>query len=396
MGVEKIQMTHNFDEILNRRGSESEKWDTFSEEILPLWVADSDFKCPQPIIDALAKRIARGIYGYAIDTNNFPMAVKHWQQKRFDWEINTAWVEATPAVLPAIVCAIRAFSSIGDNVLIQTPVYHPFHHLIPDNGRNVSTNELILQDDGSYKIDFVDLEKKLNDPRTRILLLCSPHNPTGKCFTKEELTKIGDLCLANNVFILSDEIHADLVYGARKHIPFASISSAFANQSIIFINPAKTFNIAGIRIGAAIIPNQHNHERFFSSLNSAAIAGSTTFGTLALEIAYNECDYYADQLVAYVEGNIKYLQNFLRENIPQIKVGETQATYLAWLDCRALGMNPEELNSFFLNKAKVAMNNGSSFGDGGIGFMRINLACPRSVVVEALERIAKAVKEISE
>lgn len=385
-------MKHNFDEIVNRRNSESEKWDTFPSDILPMWVADSDFKCPKPIIDALAERVERGLYGYALDTDKFPLAVKNWQQKRFAWKIDTSWVEATPAVLPAIVCAIRAFSSIGDNIVIQTPVYHPFYKIIPDNGRHVVTNELVLQNNGSYEIDFVDLAQKLSNPRTTIFLLCSPHNPTGKCFTKEELTKIGKLCLENNVFILSDEIHADLVYGEHKHTPFASISTAFAEKCIVFLNPAKTFNIAGIRIGAAIIPNYHNHELFFSSLNSAAIAGSTTFGTLALEIAYNECDYYADQLVEYIGDNIKYLQKFLANNIPQIKVGETQATYLVWLDCRGLNMTPEELNTFFLEKAKVAMNNGISFGNSGAGFMRMNLACPRVIIVEALERIANAVR----
>lgn len=387
-------MKHDFDELVDRRGTGCKKWDTYPGDVIPMWIADTDFRCPQPVIDAMVKRAQHGIYGYPDNYKTFEEAIVNWQKRRFGWDIKPEWVEYTPAVIPAIVYAMHAFTQAGDNVVLQMPAYHPFHEIIPNNGRHILGNEMILQEDGSYAIDFDNLEELLSKRRTTMFLLCSPHNPTGKCFTREELTKISELCLKHNVFVVSDEIHSDIIYNGHKHIPFGSISQEAADNCVVCVNPSKTFNIAGVRTGAAVIPNRKNHDRFYSPLESLKAYGRTIFGTLPIEVAYNECEYYADQLLEYLEGNLAYLKKFMAERVPKIKVGDPQATYLIWLNCKALNMEPKELQRFFLEEAKVAMNEGSTFKTGGSGFMRMNIACPRSRLVEALNRIEAAVNKI--
>ncbi len=387
-------MQHNFDELIERRGTECKKWNTYDADVIPMWIADTDFKCPQPVIDAMVKRAEHGIFGYPTNLNSFEQSIVNWQKKRFGWEVQTDWVEYTPAVIPAIVYAMYAFTNPGDNVVIQMPAYHPFHAIIPDNGRYILGNPLILREDGSYDVDFENLEELLKKRKTTMFLLCSPHNPTGKCFTREELTKMSELCLKYNVFVVSDEIHSDIIYSGNEHIPYGSLSQAAADNCVVCVNPSKTFNIAGVRTGAAIIPNRNNHDLFYAPLEALKAYGRTIFGTLPIEVSYNECDYYADQLLEYLEGNRKYLKEFLETRVPKIKMGNPQATYLMWLNCKELNLEPKELQQFFLQKAKVAMNEGSTFGPGGAGFMRMNIACPRSRLVEALERIEKAVNQL--
>jgi cystathionine beta-lyase len=387
-------LRHDFDEPVDRKGTECKKWDTYGDDILPMWIADTDFKCPQPVIDALKKRVEHGIYGYPINCKVFEKSIAGWQKKRFGWDVDLDWIEYTPAVVPAIVYAMRAFTNPGDNVVIQMPAYHPFHDIIPHNGRHILGNNLILKQDGSYEIDFENLEELLRKKRTTMFLLCSPHNPVGKCFTREELTRMAELCIKHNVFVVSDEIHSDIVYKGNEHIPFGSLSQEAADNCVVCVNPSKTFNIAGVRTGAAIIPNRHNHDLFYNALEDNKAYGRTVFGTLPIEVSYNECDYYADQLLGYLEGNLAYLNKFIAERIPKIKVTPTQATYLIWLNCKGLNMEPKELNVFFLEKAKVAMNEGSTFGPGGAGFMRLNIACPRFRLVEALNRIEAAVNNL--
>lgn len=382
---------HNFDEMINRKGTECKKWDTYPDDVIPMWIADTDFKCPQPVIDAMVKRAEHGIYGYPVNDKNFEEAIVNWQKKRFGWKIEAEWVEYTPAVIPAIVYAIYAFTNPGDNIVIQMPAYHPFHAIIPNNGRHILGNNLILQEDGSYEIDFENLESLLSQKRTTMFLLCSPHNPTGKCFTRAELNKISELCLKHNVFVVSDEIHSDIIYKGSKHIPFGSLSQEAADNCVVCVNPSKTFNIAGVRTGAAVIPNRRNHDLFYAPLENLKAYGRTIFGTLPIEISYNECDYYADQLLEYLEGNLEYLKKFLAEKIPKIKIGHPQATYLIWLNCKDLNMEPAKLQKFFIEEAKVAMNEGSTFGNGGAGFMRMNIACPRARLVKALHQIEESV-----
>jgi cysteine-S-conjugate beta-lyase len=387
-------LKHDFDELIDRRGTECKKWDTYADDVIPMWIADTDFKCPQPVIDAMVKRAQHGIYGYPMNVKNFEESIVHWQKKRFGWDIDTDWVEYTPAVIPAIVYAMRAFTEPGDNVVIQMPAYHPFHDIIPNNGRHILGNEMILKEDGSYEIDFKNLEELLSQKRTTLFLLCSPHNPTGKCFTRAELVRISDLCLKYHVFVVSDEIHSDIIYKGHQHIPFGSLSQEAADNCVVCVNPSKTFNIAGVRTGAAVIPNRHNHDLFYKPLEDLKAYGRTIFGTLPIEVAYNECEYYADQLLEYLEGNLAYLKKFLAERVPKIKVGDPQATYLIWLNCKALNMEPKALQKFFLEEAKVAMNEGSTFKTGGAGFMRMNIACPRSRLVEALNRIEAAINKL--
>ena len=340
------------------------------------------------------KRAQHGIYGYPVNVKTFEQSIINWQKKRFGWDVDLNWVEYTPAVIPAIIYAMQAFTQPGDNIVVQMPAYHPFHAIIPNSGRHILGNKLILQENGSYDIDFANLEELLSQKRTSMFLLCNPHNPTGKCFTSEELTRISDLCLQHNVFVVSDEIHSDIVYNGNKHIPFGSLSQAAADNCVVCVNPSKTFNIAGVRTGAAIIPNRHNHDLFYKPLENLKAYGRTVFGTLPIEAAYNECEYYADQLLEYLEGNLAYLKKFISERIPQIKVGNPQATYLIWLNCQELNMAPENLQKFFLEQAKVAMNEGSAFGPGGVGFMRMNIACPRSRLVEALDRMEAAINKL--
>ena len=387
-------LKHNFDELIDRKGTECKKWDTYADDVIPMWIADTDFKCPQPVVDAMVKRAQHGIFGYPVNVKNFEESIAHWQKTRFGWDIDTDWVEYTPAVIPAIVYAMRAFTEPGDNIVIQMPAYHPFHDIIPNNGRHILGNNLILNEDGSYSVDFENLEQLLSKKRTSMFLLCSPHNPIGKCFTREELTRISELCLKHNVFVVSDEIHSDIVYNGRQHIPFGSLSQAAADNCVVCVNPSKTFNIAGVRTGAAVIPNRRNHDLFYKPLEDLKAYGRTIFGTLPIEVAYNECAYYADQLLEYLTGNLDYLNKFIAERIPQIKVTPMQATYLVWLNCKAMNLAPKELNQFFLEKAKVAMNEGSTFGPGGAGFMRLNIACPRSRLVEALDRIEAAINKL--
>ena len=384
-------LKHNFDELINRKGTGCKKWDTYPDDVIPMWIADTDFKCPQPVIDGMVERALQGIYGYPANYRAFEESICHWQKTRFGWEVDPDWVEYTPAVIPAIVYAMNAFTNPGDNVVIQMPAYHPFHDIIPNNGRHILGNPMILNEDGTYDIDFAHLENLLFQKRTTMFLLCSPHNPTGRCFTREELTRMSDLCIKHNVFVVSDEIHSDIIYGGQKHIPFGSLSQEAADNCVVCVNPSKTFNIAGVRTGAAIIPNRKNHDRFYSPLEGLKAYGRTIFGTLPIEISYNECAYYADQLLDYLEGNLEYLRKFLAEKIPTIKMGNPQATYLIWLNCQDLGLAPKELQKFFLEEAKVAMNEGSSFGPGGTGFMRLNIACPRSRLIDALNRIEAAI-----
>lgn len=384
---------HDFDEIVERRGTDAKKFNVYPEDVIPMWIADTDFKSPQPIVDAMVERAKQGIYGYPFVGNAFNRAVQNWMRKRFDWEIEEEWVEFAPAVVSALVNAIQAFTHPGDKIVIQPPVYHPFHSTIVNNGRIKLENRLILKD-GKYHIDFADLEAKLQDPRTKLLLLCNPHNPAGRAYTREELEHIGGLCLKYNVLIVSDEVHSDLVYSGHRHIPFPSLSELLKQISLVCVNPSKTFNLAGLRTAAVIIPNPVLRNAFHENIVNNRADGRTVFGTLPFEIAYNECDYYADQLVEYLESNLSVLLPYLEERIPGIKVIRPEATYLIWLDCRQLRLSQPELNRFMLEQAKVGLNDGAMFGAEGNGFMRINIGCRKAVLQEALQRIEAAVNSL--
>lgn len=390
-----MHLIHNFDEMIERRGTDSKKFnpDVYPEDVLPMWIADTDFKCPAPIVEKMIQRAQHGLYGYPYNSKTFELAAKRWMKRRFHWDIDENWVEFTPGVIPGIIFAVRALSMPGDKIIIQTPVYPPFHQLVVNNGRRLETNSLVLRD-GKYHIDFTDLEDKLKDSRTKILILCNPHNPTGRVFTKKELQEIGNLCLKHNVFVISDEIHCDIVYKGHEHIPFASISEEFAQNSMICINPSKTFNIAGFRTAAAIIPNEYKRKLIYESVVNNKAYGRTVFGALAFETAYTECEYYANQLAEYLQANMEFTSEYIKNNITRINLIEPEATYLLWLDFRKLQMSQDKLVEFMVNKAKVGLNDGETFGSEGIGFMRINIATQRQTLEKGLERIQKAINEL--
>ena len=386
-----MKKQHDFDEPIVRRGTDARKYapSECPNDVVPMWIADSDFASPKELVDALLERVKQGHYGYPFNDIEFCNAVSKWQTERFNWDCTPEMVEFAPGAVLPLVYGMRAFSSPGDKVVLQTPAYHPLFQLIENNGRRIARNPLILKD-GRYEIDFENLEKKLSDTRAKVMILCNPQNPTGRVFTRNELQKIGDLCLKHHVFVLSDEIHSDIVYSGHKHIPFAAVDPRFRDICCISINPSKTFNTAGLRTAAFICPNQHNKAVILEErLNNKAF-GRPIFGQLAMKVLYNECAYYADQFVEYVEENVKMFHEGLK-NIKGMHLIYPEGTYLLWVDCREWGMAHEELMRFFKETVKVLPNDGSTFGHEGEGFARFNVACPRSTVLEAVKRIQKAV-----
>ena len=383
---------YNFDTVIERRGAMCRKWETYPEDVLPMWVADSDFKAPQEIIDALAKRVQNGAFGYSLNDGSFEKAAVLWMKKRFGWNADPAWAEFLPSIGTAMAIAVKAFSKPGDFVLMQTPLYPPFTAVTKYNDRVPLNNPLIWRE-GNYQIDFEDFEKKAADPKTTLFFLCNPHNPSGRAFTEAELRRMGEICIKHNVTVFSDEIHCDYVFSGHKHICFPTLGPEFEKMCAVGINPSKTFNIADLRTAALIIPDEELRNHYKHELTACKL-GRCTLGITGFITAYEQCDIYADEVCAYIEANMKFAADYVNRNIPGISTFMPDATYLLWLDCRKLGKDQKELVRFFLEDAKVAMNSGEAFGDAGKGFMRMNLACPRSLVEEGLRRIEKAVKAL--
>jgi len=375
------------------KGTDSKKWNNYPHDVIPMWIADTDFKCAQPIVDAMVKRAELGIYGYPLVTNSFNKATSGWLKRRFGWEIEDSWVEFAPAVVAGIVNAIQAVSNPGDQVVVMSPIYHPFQSIINNCGRNKVQSPL-KNIDNQWEVDYENLEKCLSDSKTRALLLCNPHNPLGKVYTLAELTKIGNLCVKYDVVVVADEIHSDLVYKGSKHICFPSINEEFKNISMSFYNPSKTFNIPGMRTAAAVIPNKVLRDLFHNTLIANRANGATTFGMLAYETAYNECEDYVDDLVDYIAENFGILEKFFSEKYPQVKVTKSKATYLIWIDFTALNMSQAELMKFLMEKAKVGLNDGAAFGSDGVGFARMNIACHRDTLTKALKQIGQALDSL--
>ena len=387
----------SFDEVIDRSDSQSVKWDTYDKELLPLWVADMDFRAPEPIINAIIERAKHGVFGYSYFYSAYYNAVLGWFKRHYNWEINREWLSFTPGVIPAINIALQAYTNPGDKIIVQNPVYYPFFGAIKNSGRQILFNPLISSN-GRFQMNYNDLKQKIKDPRVKILILCSPHNPIGRVWTKVELIQLGEICIENEIIVLSDEIHCDLIYPGYKHKNFASICEDFALNSITCTSMSKTFNLAGLQLSNIIIPNQKLRNRFRNTLESLFLPEElgylpNTLSLVAFTAAYEECDAWLSSLIQYLHENLEFLKLFLRENIPQIEVNEPEGTYLVWLDFRKLGMVYEQLEKFLHQKAKVALDDGSQFGKGGEGFQRINIACPRSILEEALKRIHRAVKE---
>jgi len=388
-------MKYNFDKIT--KPTQSEKWSGRKkifgrEDIVPMWIADMDFESPKPVVDAILKRAEHSIFGYVFRPSSYSESIINWFSKRYNWEISKDWLNYSPGVVPALSFIALSFSHPGDKIIVQSPAYRRFFEVITPNGRQVLNNRLLLKN-GKYIIDFDDFEKKASDSRAKLFFLCNPHNPVGRVWTREEIIKLGRICIKNNIIIVSDEIHSDLIYKGYKHVVFASISEEFAQNSITLNSPSKTFNLAGLQTSIVIIPNRKYYNIYDNKISSLKVGRSNVFGLVALEAAYNFGENWLEQLLEYLEGNLKYLTNFFKERIPKIKVIKPEGTYLVWLDCRQLALNDLELREFMIEKAKVGLLEGYKFGQGGEGFQRINIGCPRSTLKKSLERIEKAVNE---
>lgn len=390
-------MKYDFDAVIDRRGTSSVKWDYLDRvfkntEVIPMWVADMDFTAPQPVIDAVVKRAQHGVYGYTEKPSSFYHSAAEWLKKRHGWSINSRWITVCPGVVPTLNFCILALTEPGDKVLLQSPVYPPFFASIKNNGRVLVDNPLNLQGD-KYVIDYEDLEAKLKDGM-KLMLLCSPHNPVGRVWSREELLKVGELCIKYDVTIVSDEIHSDLIFGNYRHTPLASLSEELAERTITCIAPSKTFNIAGFGTSMTIASNESLKKKLDNYLDSLGIEMTNLFGITALEAAYNHGEEWLNQVLVYLEGNLDFLVGYINLHLPQIKISRPEGTYLVWLDCRGLGLKQKELVDFFINKARVGLNDGAPFGPGEEGFMRMNIACSRSVLEEGLRRIKQAVDNL--
>lgn len=389
-------MSDFFDEVINRENTNCIKWDYRkqkfgSSDIIPMWVADMDFKSSEKITKAIIKRAEHGIYGYTRPSTELSEAVCSWLAKRHNWKISKDWITYSPGVIASLNTAILAFSEPGDKILIQTPVYYPFFSSITDNKRQLVTNPLILAD-GNYEMDFDDLEQKFM-LGIKLMILCSPHNPGGRVWKRRELEEVACLCEKFNVTVISDEIHFDIVYEGQKHIPYASISNYTSLNSITLISPTKTFNLAGLSQSCAIIQNEDYFHKFTNTIKKTGANMQNIFGMVAAQTAYTECENWLDDLIVYLQDNLNLLENCFKKCIPEIKLIRPQATYLAWLDCTDLSIPAHKLKEFFTGKAKVGLNDGITFGVEGAGFQRLNFACPRAVLTEGISRIEKAVRE---
>ena len=390
-------MTYDFDTLTDRSNTNSIKWEPSvlkrmfgREDLLPLWVADMDFKCPQPVIEALTERARHGIFGYSEPSEDYYEAIIDWNRRRNNWNISKEWFVYTPGVVPAVNYLIHTFSRPGDKVIIQNPVYYPFANSIRKNGRQLVDNPLVLEG-SSYRMDFEDLEGKAKDPLAKILILCSPHNPVGRVWTREELTRLGEICIENDVLVISDEIHSDLILKGHTHTPFAVISEDFAENSVVCTAPSKTFNLAGLQLSNIFIPNIKLRREFRQTMERLSLTRPNTFAITAATAAYREGEEWLEQLLEYLKGTVSWVRDFIEKELPGVSLIEPEGTYLAWLDFRALEPNPKALEKLMLEKAKIALDEGYIFGRGGEGFERINLACPRSLVEKAFKAIRAAV-----
>ena len=394
----KDKISFSFDQIISRHATGSVKWDALnkifgSEDILPLWVADMDFPSPEAVVTKLNERASHPIYGYNTQESSLYQSIIEWVKLRHGWEIEKDWILFAPGVVPSIILSILALSEPGDGIIIQPPVYPPFFASIKDNEREVVENPLIFKE-GHYEINFADLEEKLSNPKNKLLLLCSPHNPVGRVWREEELRKIYDLCQKYKVDVLSDEIHNDLVFQGHKHTVFASLGTPACKESVTFMAASKTFNVAGLNFSYIIVPCKRRRALIQGWLNKLHMNRNNLFGVIATETAYREGDAWLDALLVYLENNADTLVDFVQTRLTSIKVNKPEGTYLAWLDFRAYFTNAKELEHFLVHTAKVGLNPGGNFGSQGRGFARINIATQRSVLLEALERIEKALLTI--
>ena len=383
-------MKYDFQTFHLRRGIEAIKWDSIGnqpDDVVPLSVADMELLSPPQIISALKETAEFGMWGYTWWGERYGKAVQHWMRTRHNWEIDPAWIVQTNGVVQGLYAAVRCFTQPGDNVLIQPPVYYPFRRSIELNGRKTIENPLKLVD-GRYEIDFDDFAEKAK--QAKMFILCNPHNPVGRVWTPEELRRMGDICLENNVLVVSDDIHFDLIMPGYKHTVYATLGEKYAQNCIMLTAPSKTFSLAALCVANAIIPNKELHQRFYDEVNVSGCYTYSIFGVRALEVGYTECADWVDELLQHIHGNYLYVKNYMAENFPQIKVFDLEGTYLCWFDCRCFGLDEKALEKKMVEEAKLYLDEGYLFGKEGAGFERINLACPRSVLEKSLARFGEA------
>ena len=389
-------MKYNFDEIIDRNGTRCAKFDERAKkfgtaDVIPLWVADMDFRTAQPIIDACKAKAEEGIWGYTTRPDSYFEAVQQWERRRKGWTPDTSFMSWSLGVVPSLSAIVKLFSNDGDKVLIQTPVYSEFYDVAETWGREVVESPLVERD-GTWSIDFDDFAEKVK--QCRLFLLCNPQNPVGRVWEPEELRKMAELCLESGTLLISDEIHSDLIFHGKRHTPMASLSSEIAANTITCVSATKTFNLAGLQASTTIFPNREMKKTFDTFWGHMDICRNNAFSAVAMEAAYRQGEEWLDQLLPYISANFDYIREFCAENIPQIKPNLPDATYLMWLDCRALGMTNEELRDFFIRKAGLGLNEGCTFGRSLTGFMRLNAACPRATLEKAMAQLKAAVDSL--
>lgn len=388
----------NFNEYVERRGTGCSKWDNVEQvfggvdckDVIPMWVADMDFKCPQEIVDAIAQRAQMGVFGYpSRKTPAMENATVGWMGKRYGWEIDKEWIVFTPGIVPVLCHAVQAFTQPGDGVIIQQPVYYPFANSVVNNDRVVRNNGLILDESG-YRMNFEQLEELAAEPRTKMMIFCNPHNPVGRVWSREEVERVCQICGKHNVILVSDEIHADLIMKGITFTTTGPVAQQCGAKVVSCYAPSKTFNIAGLQASAIIIPDEDVRKRFCRQVELSGMAGLNVFACTALETAWTRCEWYVDEAMAYIEDNMDYAIDYIGKYMPKIKMAKPEGTFLAWLDVRELMTDGEEVRRFFLEQAKLAVDPGDWFGQAGEGFARMNMACHRSTLEKAMMQLRAA------
>ncbi len=386
-------MKYNFDELISRRGTNSYKWDSAADAgVLPLWVADMDFRTAPAITEALARRVAHGIFGYTRVPEAYYNAVTGWFARRHGWHFKKEWMIYTSGVVPAISAIIKALARPGDKVLVQTPVYNCFFSSIRNNGCEAACSPLLRTGD-TYRMDFDDLERKAADPAVKLMLLCNPHNPAGRVWTREELTRLGEICLRHDVTVVADEIHCELVFPEYTYTPFASISEEFQRHSVTCVSPSKAFNIAGLQIANIVAADDGMRERIDRAININEVCDVNPFGVEATIAAYNEGEEWLTQLIGYLKGNYEFMKDYCAKHLPDFPTAKLEGTYLVWMDCSVLHIPSEELERQLVEQARLWLNAGAMYRSPKEGFMRWNIACPRQRLAEALDRFRSFVAE---
>jgi len=385
----------DFDKIIDRRGTNCIKYDGaiasgLPADILPLWVADMDFRTSSYIQDAIKAQAEHGIWGYSDAGEGYFLAIEKWMQEQFGWQVRPEWLVKAPGIVFALAMAVKAFTKHGDTVLIQQPVYHPFRHVIVDNERIVADNSLIIEEDGTYRMDVDDFERQIVANNIKLFFLCNPHNPVGRVWSEAELIAIGDICYKHGVIVVSDEIHADFVFEGEHKI-FANLKEEYRQMTITCTAPSKTFNTAGLQISNIFIENEELRGKFEKAIKSCGYGEPTSGGVAACEAAYKDGRQWYEAMKEYVKDNITFVEAYLKEQLPQVKMKRPEGTYLVWLDLRELGLSNEERRELIVKKAQLWLNEGEIFGEQGSGFERINVACPRAILHEALDRLRDAI-----